>query len=258
MKEIFLNFRTGDQDIAAPFLHDQLASWFGWDAVFFSSRSIPPGADFPDSLATHAAGCRVLLALVGPQWLTMPGADGHPRLADPGDWVRREIAIALAAGRQVVPVLVANAPRLTEHDSLPADIAPLARIHHLQLRRGDLIADLEAMRDTLTSLIPGLRVRPQDDAAGGVRVSATAGRVAPGGQLTGIRVRELVSEDGSLSDITGSAKVHADILEGEAQAIDVWRWYRRSGPATAGDDPEAWGNLADHDRAAPGPPELPA
>jgi hypothetical protein len=260
VKEIFLNFRTGDQDIAAPFLHDQLSGWFGADAVFFSSQSIPPGADFPASLAMHAAGCRVLLALIGPQWLTMPGADGQPRLADPRDWVRREIAIALAAGRPVVPVLVADAPRLPEHNSLPADIAPLARINHLKLRRADLVADLDRLRETLSRLVPELRGRPQDDAAAGVRVSATAGRVRPGGQLTGIRVRELVTEDGSLPDITGAAKVHADILEGEAQAIDVWRWYRRvprSGPTGPGDDSEAWGNLADLGQEAPAPPEPP-
>ena len=100
--EIFLNFRTGDQDMAAPFLHRYLASWFGGDAVFFASHSIPAGADFPAELVRHAQQCQVMLALIGPQWLTMAGQDWRPLLADPGDWARREMATALAAGRVVL------------------------------------------------------------------------------------------------------------------------------------------------------------
>ena len=94
MEPIFINFRTGDQDMAAPFLRDYLVSRFGEGVVFYSSQSIRIGDDFPAELLAHAAGCTVMLALIGPSWLTIAGANGQPQRADPGDWVHREIATA--------------------------------------------------------------------------------------------------------------------------------------------------------------------
>ena len=134
--EIFLNFRTGDQDMAAPFLHRYLASWFGGDAVFFASHSIPAGADFPAELVRHAQQCQVMLALIGPQWLTMAGQDGRPLLADPGDWVRREIATAPAAGRAGGPARMGRGPtagaeRLAEADPAEGILGDVATEHLL-------------------------------------------------------------------------------------------------------------------------------
>src|SRR2546430_17548917 len=111
MEKIFLNFRTGDQDMAAPFPHRCLSRWFGMDAIFFSSHSIPAGARFPDELERHAGTCQVLLALIGPRWLAVTGPDGRPLLADPEDWVRRESAAAVAAGRGGGSRPVGDAPR---------------------------------------------------------------------------------------------------------------------------------------------------
>ena len=239
MEKIFLNFRTGDQDMAASFLHRYLSRWFGRDSVFFSSHSIPAGAPFAYELERQAGNCQVMLALIGPRWLTMPGPDGRALLADPDDWVRREIATALAAGRRVVPVLVANAPRLTP-DGLPADLAPLARAEYRYLRRRDLDGDLRALRGDLVALIPGLRLRPEATADVGVEVGVNQGDVAA------VRVRELRSR-GSVPEIFGSpsARVDENKEDGVVTGVEIGKWDRL----------EEWGNVdGDH----PPWPELPA
>ena len=242
MEKIFLNFRTGDQDMAAPFLHRCLSRWFGMDAVFFSSHSIPAGARFPDELERHAGTCQVLLALIGPRWLAVTGPDGRPLLADPEDWVRREIATALAAGRRVIPVLVANAPRLTPRD-LPTDLAPLADTEYRYLRRRDLAGDLRTIREDLMNLIPALRLRRE--AGSGPGVSVQVGESS--GYVGGVRVGDLRTRGGDLSGLFGSVSVNVEHNEkdGVVLAADIAKWDRL----------EEWGNVGEEH---PPLPELPA
>jgi hypothetical protein len=200
------------------------------DSVFFSSHSIPAGARFPDELEQHARECQVLLALVGPLWLTMTGPDGRPMLADPNDWVRREIATALAADRRVIPVLVANAPRLTPA-ALPAGLAALADIEHLYLRRRDLATDLLTIREDLMQLIPGLRLRPEAGSAPGISVQVGESS----GYVAGVRVGELgPAGDRTLTDLVGSVSVRVDRVNtgGEVAGATVGKW----------DPLEEWGN----------------
>jgi TIR domain-containing protein len=235
MEKIFLNFRTGDQDIAAPFLYRCLSHWFGTGAVFFSSHSIPAGARFPDELERHAGTCQVLLALIGPRWLTMTGPDGRPLLANPDDWVRREIATALAAGRRVVPVLVGNAPRISP-GGLPADLAPLAQVEYRYLRRRDLATDLQTLQDDLMKLIPGLCLRPEASAAVHAQVQVNQNE----GYVAGVRVGELRSRGGSLPGITGSPSVQVDKNLREVVGVDIGKWDRCEEWGNAGEDPPPW------------------
>ena len=74
----------------------------------------------------------MLLAVIGPRWLTGTGADGHRRLDDPADFVRLEIEAAFARNVRVIPVLVDGA-RIPGIAELPASIAQLARRQALEL-----------------------------------------------------------------------------------------------------------------------------
>jgi hypothetical protein len=183
----------------------------------------------------------VLLALIGPRWLTMTRPDARPLLADPGDWVRREIAIALARGRRVIPVLVANAPRLTSGD-LPADLAPLADIEHRYLRRRDLDGDLRTIRDDLMTLVPGLRLRREDGSGPGIGVQVGENS----GYVGGIRIGELRTRGGELSRLLGPVSVNVEHNEkdGEVLAADIAKW----------DQLEEWGNAGEKHPPLPEPP----
>jgi len=60
MEPIFINFRTGDQEMAAPFLCAHLLSRFGEGTVFYSSGSIRIGDNFSAALREHAEGLQLL------------------------------------------------------------------------------------------------------------------------------------------------------------------------------------------------------
>ncbi len=90
------------------------------------------GEDFVKTIREKVAACQVLLAVIGPTWLRVSDDHNRPRLQNPGDYVRIEIAQALSAGIRVIPVLVGRAtmPRARE---LPDDLLALANLHAFEI-----------------------------------------------------------------------------------------------------------------------------
>src|SRR5688500_14547198 len=113
--------------------------------------AIPLGSEFAEAINRAVASCDVLIALIGRGWVQATDSDGHRRLDDPDDFVRREIESALAQGVVVVPASVQGAeiPRAQE---LPPSLAPLTRRQGFELSDtgwqddvGRLIRRLEAV-----------------------------------------------------------------------------------------------------------------
>jgi hypothetical protein len=148
---IFISYRRADASWPVRWLSDWLAGRFGAGTAFLDADSIRPGDDFPAEIEAAVGACAVLLAVIGPQWLTAEGDAGR-RLDDPQDWVRLEIQTAIERRIRVIPVLVdgASMPPACE---LPPSLQPLARRHAITLHpatpdTGQLASALE---DALTS-----------------------------------------------------------------------------------------------------------
>jgi hypothetical protein len=124
-RAIFISYRRDDSEGEAGRLYDDLVGSFGEDSVFMDVAGINPGVDFRKAIDDNVAGCGVLLAMIGPAWCSIKNADGTRRLDDPNDFVRLEIASALARDVAVIPVLVHDAkmPRPTD---LPENLKNLA------------------------------------------------------------------------------------------------------------------------------------
>jgi tetratricopeptide (TPR) repeat protein len=154
-RRVFINYRGEDSYSYGALLYTELARQFGEEQVFLDCESIPAGADFVEELLNRVRSARVLLAVIGPRWLTATNPTGQRRIDDPADWIRRELAGAFAAGVRVIPVLTEQAEIPVEAE-LPADIAALSRCQYRQLRRHDPVADLARIAVDLTSLDPAL------------------------------------------------------------------------------------------------------
>lgn len=214
MAKIFINFRNRDGHHAADTLHRELSRRFGPGEVFRSSNSIPLGADYITTLLDEAASCEAMLAVVGPHWLHAAGEDGTRRLDRADDWVRREIATALAARRTVIPVLLDGLPPLSG-EGLPDDLAALARCQYERLDARTTLSDIDRLEKKLRGIIPGLpgtrRERPAVPAGGiqqnnnafggGVVNSPVHGDVNIHGGQSGIRNEY----QGGVSEETGRA-----------------------------------------------------
>ncbi|MET9493852.1 toll/interleukin-1 receptor domain-containing protein [Streptomyces sp. NPDC006552] len=155
MPLVFVNYRTDDEEGTATLVERELSRVFGNDNVFRASKSIRLGSRFPQELLTAVRRSSVLLAVMGPRWLTPAGPEGRSPLEDEDDWTRREIREALETGAVVIPLLVGGAKRLRP-DDLPADIEAMASCQYRRLSHRNADADLAGLADDLVDLLPEL------------------------------------------------------------------------------------------------------
>lgn len=135
MAQIFISYRRDDSAYPVATLSERLKRRFGDGSVFRDIDNIPLGIDFRAHIGNAVGQCDVLLAVIGNDWLTIPGKNGLPRLQDPRDPVRVEIESALARDILVVPVLVDKAEMPAEAD-LPESLRKLADRNGAEVRAG--------------------------------------------------------------------------------------------------------------------------
>lgn len=152
MSRIFISYRRDDSAGHVGWLRSLLIQRFGADQIFRDIETIPPGVDFVEAIETAVGSCDVLLAVIGPRWLTATGRRGERRLDDPEDFVRIEIATALERSIRVIPVLVQDA-HMPRSNELPAHIAKLARRNSIELRDSSWEFDVGRLGDALESIL---------------------------------------------------------------------------------------------------------
>lgn len=156
---IFISYRGSDQNWASELVYARMTEAFGADAVFKAGNALRAGEDFPQILRREAASCPVMLACIGPGWLTAAAPDGRRRLDAPLDWVREEIAISLQAGNHVVPLLIGNHDEVTvpRPDQVPESIRAMVHRQAVWLAPGrGLGATIAMLVDRLAELVPEL------------------------------------------------------------------------------------------------------
>ncbi|MFY1689499.1 toll/interleukin-1 receptor domain-containing protein [Plantactinospora sp. WMMB782] len=199
MTGIFINYRTGDETFAAPVIDERLRREFGDDRVFRDSRSLGPGLDFPPEIWYQLKRSTVLLALIGPRWLTLEDDSGNRRIDHPKDYVRREIRRALKRDIRVIPLLL-DGGRMPTEEELPHDIRRLARRQFLPLRTRDLLVDLQRLVDELARIVPRSGQSPESRTA-----SAADPATGPGSPANGRHSAVHITGDGQVFNgpITG-------------------------------------------------------
>jgi beta-lactam-binding protein with PASTA domain len=189
MSGIFISYRRADSQSAAGRLADDLKERLPEAAIFRDVETIGLGVDFVDEINRALAPCGVLLAVIGPRWLSVTGPDGKRRLDDPGDFTRLEIATGLKRSDvRVIPVLVEGAVMPSAAD-LPDDLKPLARRNAVELTDKRWQYDVGAVEATVREALglakptpePGITKRmPWGLLAGGASVLALVGMVYVG------------------------------------------------------------------------------
>ena len=163
---IFINYRNGDREATAVALDLALSHRYGSRRVFLASRSLVAGRAFDTRLLAAVRGCAVLLSVIGPEWLTMTDERGCRLIDRRRDWVRREIAEAMARGVPVIPVLVEDTAKL-DPARLPASIRRLADHQFVRLRHRGFHTDFYHLVSQLGELDPRLARRKGSGSAAG-------------------------------------------------------------------------------------------
>jgi len=132
MDGIFMSYRRDDSAGYAGRLYDRLSAHFGSDKVFMDVAGIELGTDFVTAIEQAVGSCKVLIVVIGDEWLSTTDASGRRRLDDPHDFVRLETSVALEREIRVVPVLVGGA-LMPRGEELPAELKSLARRQAIEI-----------------------------------------------------------------------------------------------------------------------------
>jgi outer membrane protein assembly factor BamD (BamD/ComL family) len=166
---IFISYRRQETAWPAGRLYDVLVEQFPAEQVFKDVDNIDPGDDFVERITGAVASCDVLLALIGPDWLTITDENGQRRLDKPEDYVRIEIETALKRKIRVIPILVDPA-RMPHANQLPPTMAPLARRNAVEIN--PITFDTRRLIATVRKTLAELQVsdnkpdRPNQQVAG--------------------------------------------------------------------------------------------
>jgi len=165
---IFISYRRDDAAGHAGWLHRLLVDHFGPDQVFRDVDNLPPGVNFVEEIRRQLASCCAVVALIGPEWLTVTDRKGNRRLDDPHDYVRLEIASALQRGIRIFPALLRNTP-MPSADDLPDELKDLAFWNAIEL-------DEHAFEHDTATLAAALKVALDESERGQSNTETPAGQ----------------------------------------------------------------------------------
>ncbi|HEX9335794.1 MAG TPA: TIR domain-containing protein, partial [Pseudonocardiaceae bacterium] len=157
MGGVFINYRTIDDPLGAASIHERLVFRFGRANVFRDCESLPPGAHYPSTIRQALANAAVLVAVIGPRWLTLTDETAVRLIDREHDWVRGELELAFTSGIPVLPVLLKDTPAnatMPMFDELPEKIRPLAAIQAFEISQRRWADDLERLIAAIARIGP--------------------------------------------------------------------------------------------------------
>jgi pterin-4a-carbinolamine dehydratase len=156
----FISYRRDDTGSEAQGLYLQLKGRFGSGQLFMDVNSVPVGSPWPQRVKDKLLKATVVLAMIGPGWLTASDQYGRRRLDFPDDWVHLELATALARGTSIIPVVVGHKFSLPPPDALPDELQGLFELEGVMLRPE--VATWQADMDSVARELIGYGLKDGD------------------------------------------------------------------------------------------------
>ena len=157
---IFISYRIADSNDLVCRLDRDLTEAFGERAVFRDKSRLEGGTKWATEIEHNAKTRRVMLAVIGPKWQAVTFETGRrkgfPRLSDPKDWVRKEITLAFAAGRVVIPILLNDTLMPDRPWLATCKLGSLADQQGLPIRSDEYDYDLGKLVQLLREVCPEL------------------------------------------------------------------------------------------------------
>lgn len=177
-QSIFISYRQADAAAEVASLAELLRARFGPRSTFFDRDSLSAGDEWSPSIDVAVLGSKVVLVVIGPDWLkASAGEFGQRRIDMRGDVVRREVAHALRLrNKTVIPVFVRGA-RMPPAHALPTSICSLRKCQWIVM--DELTANAQSVCSLLDAIgkhVPKARTRSATPKAG--FRSVTSGQLA--------------------------------------------------------------------------------
>ena len=157
--QIFISYRRKETSAYALLLRKELGEVFGENAIFQDIHSLHFGIDFRKEITEAVASCKVLIAVIGPQWQDRLDEKKSQPLEASDDVLRLEIAAALKRGIPVVPLLLPGATT-PDPDELPPDLKELAYRNAIDTRDVSWDEDIRRLAEKLKPHVKNEEVLP--------------------------------------------------------------------------------------------------
>jgi YVTN family beta-propeller protein len=164
-RAVFLSYRREETRHIAGRLADRLSERIGREQVFMDVDTIEAGADFTAAIAREVASCNVLIALIGPTWLTKVNQRGQRKIDDPDDIVALEIRAALEREIHVIPVLVDGAV-MPNREDLPKGLQDLIRRTAVRLDHDTFHSDITILLNAVDRILLTLAQKVTEQTGG--------------------------------------------------------------------------------------------
>ena len=148
-RKIFICYRRTDSADFTVALYNQLREHFDESCIFKDINVIQPGQQFGEVLENALDTCAVVLVVIGPTWISQSGA----RLFEDHDWVRQEVAQALARNLRVIPILT-NGTKMPLPEHLPPDLHGLCKRQSLAIDNQRFEYDVAQLRRAIQDIVP--------------------------------------------------------------------------------------------------------
>jgi hypothetical protein len=156
MASIFISYRKGGSDDGSSYhLAEDLRKALGPEHMFRDEKGLRIGL-FEDQLLGKAQSCRCMIVVIGPEWI-----ERLKDLRDPGDWVRREVEVALKRKVLMVPFILEGG-RLPKDHELPDSMQKLLSYQVVRTDQRHWNDDVSNLIDALAGY---LGLERQDTAA---------------------------------------------------------------------------------------------
>lgn len=210
---VFISYRSSDGADKATALARDLDALFGQAQVFLDKDDLPAGSRWRDEIARELSEAPILLVLVTPNYLGASDGAGQRCIDRDDDPVRDELATAVAANAQVVPLMCDGVTETPPSASLPPPFNQLAERTWRHLRAYDWREDLARLADDLRAM--GL----VDRAA--APPTAPSALLSSEPQATGVSTGRRLALGGVVAVALGAA-------------LAAWRWQESRPPSLAG------------------------
>jgi hypothetical protein len=215
---VFISYRTSDGADKATALARDLDALFGQEQIFLDKDDLPAGSRWRDEIVRTLHASPILLVLVTPNYLGARDSAGNRAIDRDDDPVRDELAAAIAANAQIIPLICDGVSETPSAAALPAPFDQLAERTWGRLRAYDWREDLARLSEDLRALglVPRTTPAPLGSAplplAALGEVEAAAARVGIGRRLA----------------LLGGAVL---LLGG---GVAAWRWREKKAASVAG------------------------
>jgi HD superfamily phosphohydrolase YqeK len=127
--EVFVSYRSGDRAIAKKLAKNLQETWGFNDRIWRDEDRLQAGSPWSNGIDTALDRAELVLAVIGKAWLRPAN---FARLLEEEDYVRRELAETLTAGKRVLPVILDELaiPRASE---LPPELRSMLDVECVRI-----------------------------------------------------------------------------------------------------------------------------